>query len=167
MFGQCNTDCQTAQQSNKLDQHQPKSRQNSSLPATLLDLASRASASSVERCARGHVTARHNHTLGPALKWAMLSPSLSTNAEIPKPHPMSSHSIWKRTDDGGIRWKVERKETLRKVSKGRRESGKRDRGPCALLTLSLCAGMHLVPKWKSVGLPKTALCSQKVWDGKN
>lgn len=68
---QCSTNSTTVQ----AEEHQPKFKQNSSLPATLLDLASRASASSVEKCARGHVTTRHNHTLGPALKWAMLSPS--------------------------------------------------------------------------------------------
>lgn len=70
------------------------------------------------------------------------------------------------------------RETLRKVKEGehldrergakrQREGGKRDRGPCTLLNLSRCAGMHLVPMWKSFGLPKTALCTQTVWDGRN
>ena len=58
------------------------------------------------------------------------------------------------TDDGIKRWKVQREEMVRKVKdvghldRDRRTLRKRGRGPRALPTLSLCAGMHLVPMWK-------------------
>lgn len=74
---------------------------SSSLPATLLDLACRANPNSVEKCATGHVTARHNHTPGPALKWPMPSP---LPQEIPQNHIQcipTAPSFLKGTDDGG------------------------------------------------------------------
>ena len=54
--------------------------------------------------------------------------------------------------DGGLRKEnegghLDRERRIERVEK-------RDRGPCALLDLSLCAGMHFVPMWKSVGLPR-------------